>query len=99
MKIAKDQTFLINSFNLGFINVLPTDILIKVEHADYGTDHLVLSAVPIPGAPPEKTYMLIERWFQTTYPTLDKEKCLLKSPLKFQTFISSPAAGAQLWPR
>jgi hypothetical protein len=87
MKIQKGQSYSVNVFDLGFTNIYPFDILVRVEQVDYSEDRLILSPHLIPDIPSPKHFHLVENWFHNVYPVIDKTMCILKSPSTFARLI------------
>lgn len=87
MSIIKGQLYLINSFDLGFINILPVDILMKVISADPATNELELAPIPLPGCHECATFLRVARWFEQDYPARSKEYCILKNVSAFEKLI------------
>lgn len=89
MIIEKGQTWQVNTFYLGFVNIYPTDIIVEVVEVDYTHNVLTLSPKPMPGFTRTAPYASIEKWFQTIYPSLEKTSTILKQPEKFELLVRS----------
>ena len=87
MSIGKGQLYRINSFDLGFINVTPVDIVLKITNIDSSTDELELAFVSAGVCNFVDTGAAIGRWFKEIYPSRSKENCLLKNACVFERFV------------
>ena len=87
MSIGKGQLYRINSFDLGFINVTPVDIVLKITNIDSSTDELELAFVSAGVCNFVDTGAAIGRWFKEVYPSRSKENCLLKNACAFEKFV------------
>lgn len=94
MSLVKGQLYLINSFDLGFINILPADILMKVKNADPSTNELELVPIPLPGHQECDTFLRVARWFEEDYPARSKVDCILKNAGAFERLIRLKIAVA-----
>ncbi len=85
MSLGKGQSYRANSFDLGFINITPVDVVLMIANIDYGTNELELSFVP--AGVRESETVAIARWFKESYPSRSKENCMLKNARAFERFI------------
>ena len=87
------QRFLVNSFDLGFINIQPVDFLLEVSSV--GIEELVLAPLPLPGQQSHLSLIRIGRWFREEYPKMSKDRCMLKNVSAFQRMIDCGAVVLQ----
>lgn len=87
MQLQKGQHFIVNSFDLGFTNVWPTDLLIAVEEVNYKDNSLRLYPLPVPGVQPDNVFLLIADWFRDEYPKCPKGKSFVTHPVAFQKLV------------
>jgi hypothetical protein len=87
MAIGKGQLYKVNSFDLGFINVTPVDIVLKIANIDRSTDELELVFVSAGVSSRMDTAAAIVKWFKEIYPSRSKENCLLKNARVFERFV------------
>jgi hypothetical protein len=92
MPVQQGQLYLVNTFDLGFINILPADILIEVKVADACANLLELAPLPLPDGEVCDSFRRIVRWFEEDYPGRSKENCILKNVSAFETLISRKIA-------
>jgi hypothetical protein len=87
MPIAKGQSYRANSFDLGFINMTPVDIVLHITAIDTATDDLELTFVSAGTCNLANTGAAIDRWFKEVYPSRTKENCMLKNACAFKRFV------------
>ena len=87
MPIDKGQLYRANSFDLGFINMTPVDIVLQIKHIDNSTDELELAFVSADACNLQDTGAAIDKWFKESYPSRSKENCLLKNAGAFERFV------------
>jgi hypothetical protein len=87
MPIDKGQSYRANSFDLGFINMTPVDIVLQITNIDPATNELELAFVWVGGCHLANTGAAIDRWFRESYPSRSKEDCMLKNAAAFKRFI------------
>jgi hypothetical protein len=87
MHIKQGQSYRVNSFDLGFINTLPVDLLVEIKEVDYYEDHLEIDLPLQSDQVRQKGYRAIETWFRQSYPTMRNNDCILKSPSRFERLI------------
>jgi len=92
MPMLKGQLYMTNSFHLGFINLLPVDLLLEVRQVDYGANEVELVPRPLQGEAGCHSLRRIARWFETEYPARTSVNCLLKNARAFQLLISQQTA-------
>ena len=89
--IKKGQRYRINSFDLGFTDITPTDILVEVVNINYAGNELQLTPVDLPDPdqddPSEQPASEIIEWFHEIYPSRTKANCLFKNATAFERFI------------
>ena len=92
MHIKQGQSYRVNSFDLGFINILPVDLLIEIKEVNYHEDYLEIN-LPLQGDQhSQKGYQAIETWFRQSYPAMLNKNCILKSPSRFEKLIADRSA-------
>lgn len=84
-----------NSFDLGFINMAPVDIVLQIKHIDSLTNELELAFVSVSACNSMDPCAAIGRWFTEIYPSRSKENCMLKNARAFQTFVELKFAVAE----
>jgi hypothetical protein len=87
MPMGKGQSYRVNSFDLGFINMSPVDIVLQVMKIDRATNELELAFVSAAFCNLGDTGAAIDRWFKEVYPSRSKENCMLKNAFAFERFI------------
>ena len=87
MSLGKGQLYKANSFDLGFINMIPVDIILQITNVIPATNELELAFVPTGVCHPKGTNMAIDRWFKEIYPSRSKENCMLKNASAFEQFV------------
>ena len=87
MPIEKGQLYRANSFNLGFINMTPVDIVLQITNIDIAKNELELAFVSAGIGNFVDTGAAIGRWFKEAYPSRSKENCLLKNASAFEKFV------------
>ena len=87
MPIEKGQSYRANSFDLGFINMTPVDLMLQIMKIDTSTNELELTFVSADGHRSTDTGAAIEGWFQRIYPSRSKENCLLKNAAAFERLV------------
>ncbi|HEY4110867.1 hypothetical protein [Puia sp.] len=90
--LASGQRYRVNSFDLGFINVHPVDLLVEVKTVCYDTHELELAPLPAAGGAVNETHVQVAQWFRESYPTRSKDDCLLKNALAFERLVETGAA-------
>jgi|SRR5579859_4671709 len=96
--LATGQRYRINSFDLGFINILPVDMLVEIRDIHAESNELELSPFPLPGETASETLVQVARWFQEKYPSRTKENCLFKNAGSFQRLVDLGIAVLQKAP-
>src|ERR1700755_1973563 len=86
------QCYEVNSFDLGFINIIPTLLLVEIKQIDWETNSLELSVLPVSVTEINDSVIRIARWFSEVYPGLDKDKSLFKNAAAFQRFVARQLA-------
>jgi hypothetical protein len=92
MSILQGECYEVNSFHLGFINVLPIPLCVVVNAIDYRNDYLDLRLKRLPDRCATEAYEKIEDWFIKIYPTMATDETLLKSPALFQHLVNQKIA-------
>jgi len=82
------QCYLVNSFDLGFINITPTDLLVEVKIITRADNEIWLSVLPLPGQDISEDLFAIAKWFTESYPTLTAKNCPLKNLAAFESLIN-----------
>ncbi len=90
MPLDKGQSYEANSFELGFINVIPVNVVLRIVEVDDATNELVLTLVSA-GTHESNTGLAIARWFKEDYPFRLKEDCMLKNARAFERFVANIA--------
>ncbi|GGB25412.1 hypothetical protein [Puia dinghuensis] len=89
--IKKGQRYRINSFDLGFIDITPTDILVEVTDIHYDGNEVQLTPVALPRQdlldPSGQAAGEIAEWFREIYPSRTKSNCLFRNAAAFEQFI------------
>src|ERR1700759_2516175 len=85
--LSPRQRYRANSFDLGFINVEPIDLIIEVTSACSVSNELLLAPLPVTGDAIHPTLILIARWFQEVYPSLPSERCMMKNVQAFGRLV------------
>lgn len=88
MPLAIGQFYQVNSFDLGFINIAPTDLLIEIKHVDLPKNELLIFILPLPGQEMGQSMVALAKWFTNTYPTLTPDDCLLRNPSAFSKLVN-----------
>jgi hypothetical protein len=86
--MEKGQSYRANSFDLGFINVTPIDIVLQITNVDTSTNELELAFVSVGVSGMMDTGSAIGRWFKETYPSRSKENCVLKNAWAFERLVN-----------
>jgi hypothetical protein len=86
MPIANGQSYSVNSFDLGFINMTPVEIVLQITGFNRATNELELALVP-DVCNLAATYEAIGRWFKETYPSRSKDNCMLKNACAFEKLV------------
>jgi hypothetical protein len=94
MPIDKGQSFRANSFDLGFINMAPVDIVLQIKEFNTVTNELELAFVSAGFCHLQDTGAAIGRWFKEIYPSRSKEDCMLKNASAFERFVDLKFASA-----
>ena len=92
MPIGKGQLYRANSFDLGFINISPVDIVLQIANIDSAKNELELAFVSAGVGNFVDTSAAIGRWFKDTYPSRSKENCMLKNASAFEKFVDQKYA-------
>jgi hypothetical protein len=87
MPMGKGQLYRVNSFDLGFINMSPVDIVLQVTKIDRAANELELAFVSAASGNLVDTGTAIDRWFNEVYPSRSKDNCMLKNAFAFERFI------------
>lgn len=87
MHIKQGQSYKVNSFDLGFINILPVDLLVEIKEVNYQEDYLEINLPLQADQLRQKGYQAIETWFRQSYPSMRNKNCILKSPSRFEKLI------------
>lgn len=87
MILANGQFYQVNSFDLGFINIAPADLLIEIKQVDLQKNELIISILPLPGQEVSESIAALAKWFTNTYPMLKPEDCLLRNPSAFSKLV------------
>jgi hypothetical protein len=87
MPIEKGQSYRANSFDLGFINMIPVDLVLQIAHIDTSTNELELAFVSANGRHMADTGAAIDRWFKQIYPSRSTENCVLKNAAAFEQLV------------
>jgi hypothetical protein len=87
MPIEKGQSYRANSFDLGFINMAPVEIVLQITNIDSNTNELELAFVSVGDSHLADTGGAIYRWFREIYPARSKENCLLKNACAFERLV------------
>ena len=98
MQLGKGQSYLTNSFDLGFINITPVDVVLQITDIDSDTNELELSLVSAGGCGLQAG-VAIARWFKEIYPTRSKENCMLKNARAFERFVDLNCATTESFAR
>jgi hypothetical protein len=93
MPLGKGQSYRANSFDLGFINITPVDVILQITDIDIATNELKLSLVSAGLYESEKAVVAIVRWFKEIYPSRTKENCMLKNARAFQKLVDLNCAS------
>ena len=97
MPIGKGQSYRANSFDLGFINVTPVDVVLQIAAIDAATNELELAFVSAGVCEREDTGAAIGGWFKEVYPFRTKENCLLKNARAFERFVDLKLVNPEPW--
>ena len=95
LPLAPGQRFRVNSFDLGFINIEPVDMIVELKTVCYDTNELELSPLPLPGIPVEDGFDKVNRWFQEGYPQRTSDNCLLRNVQAFEQLVALQIAVAE----
>ena len=95
MSIAKGQSYRANSFDLGFINMSPVDVVLQITKIDRTTNELELAFVSAAFRSLAETGVAIDRWFKEIYPSRSKENCMLKNASAFEKFVDMKFAAPE----
>jgi hypothetical protein len=87
MVIKKGQQFCLCSFDLGFTNIGPVELLVKVVDIDYEEDGIVLEPQLAPGAFSNNAFISILRWFRDEYPTIKKGTLFINNLTAFRKLV------------
>jgi hypothetical protein len=87
MAIGKGQLYRASSFDLGFINMIPVDVVLQIMDIDPATNELELAFVSAGVCSLVDAGAAIRRWFKEAYPSRSKENCMLKNAAAFQKFV------------
>ncbi len=93
MPLGKGQSYLVNSFDLGFININPVNVVVQITDVDSTTNGLELSLVSADAKGSEKAFVAIAKWFKEIYPSRAKENCILKNARAFQELVDLNCAS------
>ena len=88
MPLAKGQYYQVNSFDLGFINIAPTDLLLEIRHLDPDRNDLLIFILPLPGQDLNDSMVALAKWFTGTYQTLGPDDCLLRNAAAFSRLVN-----------
>jgi hypothetical protein len=92
MAIGKGQLYRASSFDLGFINMIPVDVVLQIMDIDPATNELELAFVSAGVCSLVDAGAAIRRWFKEAYPSRSKENCLLKNVRAFEGFVNQKLA-------
>jgi hypothetical protein len=95
MPIGKGQSYRANSFDLGFINMTPVEIVLQITDIDTATNELELAFVSAGVCNLVNTGAAIDRWFKEIYPSRSKENCMLKNACAFKKFVDLKFASLE----
>ena len=87
MLIKKGQQFRVCSFDLGFTNVEPVELLVTVVDIDYGEDGIVLEPRLLSWGSPNNAFFSIMRWFRDEYPTIKKGTLFVNNLTAFAKLV------------
>jgi hypothetical protein len=93
--LAQGQCYRVNSFDLGFINVEPIELIVEVRTLCNETHELLLSPLPAIGEGVHGTLILVAKWFQEVYPTLSPAVCPLRNARVFGRLVEQGIAVAE----
>jgi hypothetical protein len=85
--MLKGQLYRASSFDLGFINMTPVDIVLQITNIDIAKNELELAFVSAGVGNFVDTGAAIGRWFKEAYPSRSKENCMLKNAAAFEKFV------------
>ena len=88
LPLAIGQFYQINSFDLGFINITPTDLLLEIKALDPPGNEVLVSVLPLPDKNISPEMIAIARWFTHTYPTRTADDCRLKNAAAFADLVN-----------
>ncbi|HEY4108488.1 hypothetical protein [Puia sp.] len=92
IRLAVGQCYRVNSFDLGFINVHPIELLVEIKHLDPEANELEFSVLPLSTQDPSPALIAIAKWFGDVYPTRTKDDCLLKNARAFDHLVDQGIA-------
>jgi hypothetical protein len=91
MPLQKGQLYRISSFDAGFININPVDLVLVVEEVDYDKHLLRLSPTNLAEIGHLRSCKSICNWFREVYPDL-KKRLVLNVPEAFDMLINQKIA-------
>src|ERR1700742_240113 len=91
-QIEVGQQYEINSFSLGFINILAIDLLVTIVEIDKQRDHVKLKPALPPGANPSTSFKSISDWFQNEYPKYPPATLLTNNWSAFSLLVDQKIA-------
>jgi hypothetical protein len=86
--LSSGQRYRVNSFDLGFVNVEPIELVVEVTLVRTAANELLLAPLPAIGEEVHGSLILIARWFQEVYPTLAPADCPLKNAQAFGRLVA-----------
>jgi hypothetical protein len=92
--MGKGQSYRVNSFDLGFINMCPVDVVLQITNIDTSTNAIELAFVSAGVCHLKDTGAAIARWFKESYPSRSKENCRLKNAAAFERLVDLDFASA-----
>jgi hypothetical protein len=92
LSLAAGQCYQVNSFDLGFINVMPIELVLEVKRVDLEQNELELWVLPGSDQETIAGLITVARWFSEVYPTRTPEDCFLKNAVAFDRFVAQGTA-------
>ena len=86
--VTVGKTYLVNSFELGFINVQPTEMRVEIRKIDLDTNDFELALLSPTQSDKDESRRSIARWFTDIYPGLTKDTCILKNASQFLQLVN-----------
>jgi hypothetical protein len=96
--LAIGQYYRVNSFDLGFINIMPTDLLVEVKRIDRQANELDLAVLPVSANDISESLIDIAKWFTEVYPQRTRDNCIFKNAIAFERLVSNGMAVLQTTP-